>query len=348
MNELKIIIPMAGIGKRMGALTQHRPKALLRLADGRLLDHVLNVFKGLEPLYSLEYIFIVGYEGEQVLEHMRRAHPDKKVSYFRQEQLIGQSHAVYLARQAVSGPVFLTYCDTINEIDFSFLSDKSVDGVASVQPVADPRRHGIAVVGSGHQILRLVEKPDTIEHRLALTGVYYFSEGQALISAIETQFQRGTFLNNEYYLADAVNIMLEAGLRLQAQEVQQWHDAGTPQALIETNAYLLNRSSKSLNQSTPGPSNVLVPPLFIAPGSHVTNSIIGPNVAIGENCSINESIIANTIIDDNTTIAGASLADSVIGKGCLIHGKAFQSIVADDSRLSISAAPEESATPGPA
>jgi glucose-1-phosphate thymidylyltransferase len=340
MNELKIIIPMAGIGKRMGALTQHRPKALLRLADGRLLDYVLNVFNGLAQRFSLGYIFIIGYEGEQVIGHMRRAHPDKKVSYFWQEQLMGQSHAVYLARQAVSGPVFLTYCDTINEIDFSFLSDEHLDGMASVQQVEDPRRHGIAVVGSGHQILRLVEKPDTMEHRLALTGVYYFSEGQALISAIETQFQRGTSLNNEYYLADAVNIMLETGLRLRAQEVQQWHDAGTPQALIETNAYLLGRSLKSLNQSTLGPSNILLPPVFIAPGSHVTSSIIGPNVAIGENCSINGSIIANTIIDDNTTIAETNLMDSLIGKGCSIRGHAVQSIVADNSCISVSAAAE--------
>ena len=233
MTDMKIIIPMAGFGKRLLQLTQNKPKALVRLADKRLLDHVLDTFQVLEKTYTLEYIFIIGYLGEQIRKHMKEAHPDKNVTYYVQEQLMGQSHAVYLAKDAISGPMLLTYCDTINEIDFSFLSSESIDGAAAVQEVDDPRRHGVAIVDSDNFLTKLVEKPKTMEHRLALTGIYYFSEGKELVNAIGTQIRRGKSLNNEYYLADAINILLENGMRIRTEKVLRWLDAGTPKRLLK-------------------------------------------------------------------------------------------------------------------
>lgn len=326
---MKIIIPMAGFGKRLLPLTRHKPKALVRLANKRLLDHVLNTFQVLEKTYTHEYIFIIGYLGEQIKEYMKVAHPDKNVTYFVQEQLLGQSHAVYLAKDAISGPILLSYCDTINEIDFSFLPNETMDGVVSVREVADPRRHGIAVVGPDNLITKLVEKPKTMENKSVLTGLYYFSEGRELIGAIETQIQRGTSINNEYYLADAINVLLEDGMRIRTNKVLQWLDAGTPEAIIETNSYLLRHYIKSHNEIITRSSNVLIHPVYIHESSRVENSIIGPNVSIGENCTIKESIIKNTIVDDGSNITEATLVNSLIGIGCSVSGKPMQSIVAD-------------------
>ncbi len=78
MIDMKIIIPMAGIGKRLAQLTQHKPKALVRIADRRLLDHVLNIFQELEKTYTLEYIFIIGYMGEQIKRIYEGNIPGKK------------------------------------------------------------------------------------------------------------------------------------------------------------------------------------------------------------------------------------------------------------------------------
>ncbi len=178
MTTLKIIIPMAGLGKRLLPLTQKRPKPLMRLTDQRLLDHVLNSLSGLEPRYTLEYIFIVGYLGEQIQDHMQDAHPDKKVTYYVQHELKGQSHAAQLAKASLAGPVLLTYCDTINIIDYSSVPLETMEGVAWVLAIEDPRRHGVALVGSDGLITKLIEKPSTMENRLALTGIYYFSEGK--------------------------------------------------------------------------------------------------------------------------------------------------------------------------
>ena len=336
MPDLKIIIPMAGIGQRMGPLTRYRPKALVRLTDKRLLDHVLDTFKELEKTYTLEYVFIIGYLGEQIREHMKSAHPDKRVTYFTQEQLMGQSHAVYLARDAISGPILLTYCDTINRIDFSFLSFDDVDGVASVQEVEDPRRHGVAVTGPDQLITRLIEKPGTMEHKAALTGVYYFAEGKELIKGIQAQMQRGTSLNNEYYLADAINILLDGGIRIKAENAVQWLDAGTPAAMINANAHLLAHDGHK--ESPVDRLNILIPPVYIHENSRVEYSVIGPNVSIGTNCSINGSIIQNSIIDDASKVSDAMLTDSLMGEGCSISGASMQAILADREGMIVACA----------
>lgn len=332
---MKIVIPMAGFGKRLVQLTRHKPKALVRLADKRLLDHILNTFQALEKTYALEYIFIIGYLGKQIKEYMKDAHPDKNVTYYVQKQLMGQSHAVYLAKDAISGPILLTYCDTINEIDFSFLPTETMDGVVSVQEVDDPSRHGVAVVGPNNLITKLIEKPQTKEHKSVLTGLYYFSEGKELIKAIEAQIRRGTSLNNEYYLADAINILVEDGMRIRTEKVLQWLDAGTPEAIIETNAYLLQHHPIPYNEIVAERSNVIIHPVYIHENSRVENSIIGPNVSIGENCSIKESIIKNTIIDDDSDVTEVALVNSLIGKGCFVSGKPIQSIAADHDEIRI-------------
>ena len=338
---MKIIIPMAGRGSRLVQLTQHKPKALVRLADKRLLDHVLGTFQVLEKTYTLEYIFIIGYLGEQIREYMQETHPDKNVTYFVQEQLLGQSHAVYLAKEAISGPILLTYCDTIIETDLSYLPLETMDGVASVLDVDDPRSHGVAVVGPDNLITKLIEKPPTMEHKSVLTGLYYFADGQELIKAIETQIQRDTSLNNEYYLADAINILVENGMRIRTEGVSQWLDAGTPETIIETNAYLLQHRSESHNESMAGSSNVLIHPVHIHESSRVENSIIGPNVSIGKNCSISGSILKNTIVDDDSNVTGVMLENTLIGKGCSVSGNPTQALAADHEDVKIYSAVSE-------
>jgi glucose-1-phosphate thymidylyltransferase len=333
MINLKIVIPMAGMGKRLAPLTNQRPKPLVRLANKRLLDHVLDIFQGLEETYTLEYVFIIGHLSEQIKEHMENRHPHKNVTYYVQDELVGQSHAVYLAKDIISGPILLTYCDTINEVDFSFLPLKTMDGIASVKEVDDPSRHGVAVAGPDELIMKLIEKPKTMEHNLALTGVYYFSVGERLIKAIETQIERGTSLNNEYYLADAINIMIENGARIRTENVKQWLDAGTPEAVLETNAYLLQHRSKFRNEFVERQSNVLIPPIYIHESSRIENSTIGPYVAIGADCTISGSFLKNSIVDDGSTLANVSLEDSLVGKDCSLRNVSMQSIVADGNEI---------------
>jgi NDP-sugar pyrophosphorylase family protein len=62
----------------IGYFRDSSPQNPVRLAHKRLLDHVLTTFEDLEKTCALEYVFIVGYLGEQIKEYLK---PDRPILF---------------------------------------------------------------------------------------------------------------------------------------------------------------------------------------------------------------------------------------------------------------------------
>ncbi len=120
-----------------------------------------------------------------------------------------------------------------------------------VQPVPDPRRFGVVELGAGGYANRLIEKPKELSNNLAVVGFYYFRSGEDLIAAVEEQFKRDIHLGGEYFLTDALNIMLERGTRMRTQQVNAWLD-GYTRSLLETNRYLLDHGHENSVEAARG------------------------------------------------------------------------------------------------
>ena len=72
-----------------------------------------------------------------------------------------------------------------------------------------------------------------------MVGCYYFKESEILLKAIEEQIERKIQLKGEYFLADAINLYLEHIAVMRTETVKVWLDAGTSEALLDTNRYML-------------------------------------------------------------------------------------------------------------
>ena len=331
-QTLKIAIPMAGHGTRMRPHTWSKPKVLLPLAGKTVLDHVLDQFNSISDSYEVEYVFIVGNQWEQIKDYVNANHPDKKVHFIFQEEMKGQSHALHLAKEHLKGPMLMAFADTLIETDLSFLSKDKSDGIAWVKPVPDPRRFGVAVVDDNGIITRLIEKPKVMDNNLAVVGFYYFRSGEALVSAISEQISRNISLNNEYFLADAINIMLEQNNKFRIERVNTWLDAGIPEALLDTNKYLLN-VNRSESFTSRQDDVKIVPPVKIGLNCSLKRCIIGPNVSIGNDCQIENVLLQNSIVDDATTINNKIIENSIIGRSVNIEGSAIKVNIGDNSEL---------------
>jgi glucose-1-phosphate thymidylyltransferase len=334
-SPLKIVIPMAGYGTRLRPHTWSRPKQLLRLADKMVIDHVLDTFTSLPNLDQCEFIFIVGYLGNKIEEYMHQAYPDLDVCYVQQPEMRGQSHAISLAKDYLDGPMMMLYGDTLIKTDFSFVPTEQAAAVAWVKPVPDPRRFGVACVGQDNWVTHMIEKPQDMDNNLVLVGCYYFQNSAALLDAIQEQMQRNIALKGEFFLADAINVMLEHGLKMRVEMVDTWLDAGVPEDVLKTNAYLLDHGHDNTAEARQYKNTVILPPVFIHPTAVIENSVIGPHASIGAKCHLHSCIIRDSIVDDCSEVTNVVMEHSLIGRETRIHRQAGIMNVGDRTELTL-------------
>jgi glucose-1-phosphate thymidylyltransferase len=300
-----------------------------------MIDHVLSSLSTLPEPQNIELINIVGYLGDQIEDHLRQKYPQIPAHFVVQEDPLGQSHAIELARQYLDGPLLIVFADTLLETDLSFLANETADAVAWVKSVPDPRRFGVAVLGQDGLVERLIEKPQDLSNNLAVVGFYYFKDALELLSAIDEQMQRQVQLKGEYFLADAINIMLERGTRMRVEKVEVWLDAGTPDALLDTNRYLLEHGLDNNLQATQRDGVVIIPPVFIHPTAQVRESIIGPYVSLGAACQVEHSIIRDTILEDEARASGVILERSLVGRRAQLSRRAAMVNAGDNTEVTL-------------
>lgn len=292
-----------------------------------MLSHVLDRVMPMEPR---KLIFITGYLGRQIEEWVASEYETEAV-FVEQPEMRGQTDAIIRAREAADEDALILFPDMLFEADFSIIHKTDADVIAFVKEVPDPSAYGIAVERDG-QVVKLVEKPTNPESKLAVIGIYYFRNMGDLYSAIVEQFERKLSLKNEYFLADAVQIMIDRGKKVVTSTVSVWEDCGNDAALLQTNRYLLGRISDG-DPAIPGSS--VIEPSFIHPTARIDSSIIGPHASIGPNAVVTRSVVRDTIVDCGAVVENAILDYSIVGKDARLTGHAVSVNVGDNSTVKL-------------
>jgi glucose-1-phosphate thymidylyltransferase len=327
---MKVIIPLAGFGTRLRPLTYTRPKPLLNVAGKAVLGHVLDTLQGLEVD---EVVIIVGYLGDQIREYVK-AHYDYPTRFVEQKELLGQAHALWLAREGIEGPVLIIFVDTLYEADLSELASTTADGIIYAKEVEDPRRFGVVrVVGADHRIMQLIEKPAGFEDRLAVIGLYYVKDGAWLMRAVDELLQRQQMTKGEYYLADALQLMIDGGAYLMAREVSVWEDCGKPETVLSTNRYLLSHGHSNCSEGPAG--SVIVPPVNLGTGVVLDQAIVGPYATVADGAVIRRSAISDSIVGKGALVENTILSNSLIGDDAVVRGRPRKLNVGDSSQIDI-------------
>ncbi|MCX7784829.1 MAG: sugar phosphate nucleotidyltransferase [candidate division WOR-3 bacterium] len=309
---LKVIIPAAGEGRRLKPHTQTTPKVLLKVAGKPILGHILDRIISINPD---EIIVIVGSQGKQIQDFLTKNYP-QKFQFVEQQNPMGLGDAIYRVSDYLqSEPVLILLGDTILDLDFSAFIGK--ENLVGIKPVSTPQRFGIVETRSGY-VTRITEKPLEPKSNLALVGIYYFTNAQPLFDNLRKIVQEGRKTRGEYQLSDALQEMIEQGIKIKTFPVEYWLDCGTPEALITTNRYLL----QSNHYFTPREKVVIIPPVYIDDSAIIEESVIGPFVSISEQVEIRNSIIRDSIINQDSYVENCLLEGSILSENAVVRERA--------------------------
>lgn len=313
---MKIIIPMAGMGKRMRPHTLTIPKPLLPVAGKpivqRLVEDIATVCH--EPLE--EIAFVIGPSFGKEVEEMLKGVAAKlgaKGTIWYQEEALGTAHAIMCAKEALEGKVVIAFADTLFKADFKM--DTSQEGIIWVQKIDDPRAFGVVKVNAEGHITDFVEKPQTFVSDLAIIGIYYFRDGANLRKELQYLLDNNIRDKGEYQLTNALENMKTKGIKFAPGKVTEWLDCGNKDATVYTNQRVLEfkKNEELISPSVKNENSEVIAPCYIGTNVVLKNSKVGPHVSIGDNTIVEDSVIQNSIIQKSSKIKKSKIKNSMVG-----------------------------------
>lgn len=329
---MKAIIPVAGAGTRLRPHSYTQPKALIPLAGKTVLSIIVDQLR--EAGIS-EFIFIVGYLGDKIRDYVQSKYPDLDAHYVQQVDRQGVGHAIDLTWNLINNEeVFVVLGDTICEYDVKEVVN-SPYSMIGVRKVDDPRDFGVAEINEEGLIDHVVEKPQIPKSNLAMVGIYKIKETELLFRCLKNNILQGLRSHGEYNLTDALDCMIQFGAKFKPFKVENWFDCGKKETMLESNATLLKKFGPHIETDHDFENTVIIQPVSVGAGCNVKNSILGPNVAIGENTNIDSSIIKNSIIGSYSNLFDIVLDSSIIGSDTELKGETRTLNIGDNTSIDL-------------
>ena len=319
---------MAGRGSRLRPHSLTVPKPLIPVAGQaivhRLVKDIAKVLK--QPIE--EIAFVLGdpaFFGDDVVESLTELAEDlgAKASIYRQDQPLGTGHAIMSAKPSLSGPAVIAYADTLIRAEFDL--DPTADSVIWTKRVENPEAYGVVKLDDNNNITELVEKSETFVSDQAVIGIYYFKDVSQLKDKLQEVLDENVMNGGEYQINDGIKRMMSDGKVFKTGAVDEWMDCGNKSVTLETNAKMLgfireDASETMIHESVVLENSTIIEPCYIAEGTVLKNTKIGPYVSIGKNCIIEASSVKNSLIQNETTIKNANLDEAMIGNHVTYDG----------------------------
>jgi glucose-1-phosphate thymidylyltransferase len=366
---VKGLILSGGAGTRLRPITYTSAKQLVPVANKPIL------FYGIEDM-ARAGITDVGIVVGDTADEIRAAVGDGsafgvQVTYLPQEAPLGLAHAVLIAADFLADDCFAMYLgdnmlqQSLTGFVERFCADRDraeVPGAGGGAPpaarillchVPDPHRFGVAELGAGNEVVRLVEKPAEPPSDLALVGVYLF--GPLIHPAVRAIAPSA---RGELEITDAIQWLIDTGHPVSHEVLEGWWlDTGKKDPLLASNARVLETLEPRVDGRVKGTSRIegrvvveagaeildshVRGPAVIGAGTRVTGSYIGPFTAIGEDCEILDSEVEHSVVMPGSRIVGVPrLIDSLIARDCVVtrsgvRPAATRLMLGDDSSVDL-------------
>lgn len=321
------VILCAGRSTRTYPLTLRKPKPMLKVANTRILEHLLRQLQGL-----IEHaVIVIGFEGEQLVSAFGERFGDVRITYVEQLEQRGTGDAL-LTAEPYLGERFLMLNgdDLLKREAIEALMQHELCVLAAPHP--QPWRFGVLIT-EGDFVRAIHEKPkDAPPNSLVSTGAY------ALTDAVFGMLKRiQPAEGQELMFTDIIPTLSNLGLRYEVTE-DGWMPVTYPWDILLCTDWLMRGMNERSIGGHIGSNVKLIGPIEMGDGCRVGSDAIvqgpcklgdevsigertiarfcaiGNNVTIGHDCEIDECVIYDGVHIGN----GVRLKRSVVGDGATI------------------------------
>jgi mannose-1-phosphate guanylyltransferase len=318
VTSLKAVILAGGFATRLRPLSCARPKTLFPIVNKPLLEWI---FEGLANNDVNEAILAVNSLTQFHIKQERpRRHGLKlKFSIDPPKKPLGTAGPVKKAEKLIGHdePFIVLNGDIFADLNYKELLVAHINSNAlatiALCKAEDPCRYGVAEMGNGNCIKQFIEKPtkDKAPSNLINAGVYvlspkifdYITPGKAV------SMEREVFPK------------LAAEGKLCGHFVSGlWMDIGKPEEYLETNRIILDSLAKTIKLENARNFELKKPVAFDKGIIIAKKSVIGPYAILGKNVTVGQNAkISNSVIFPNVEIGDfASIDGAIIGEGAKI------------------------------
>ncbi len=349
-----LVCPIAGVGTRLQPFTFSKPKAFLKVAGKKVIDHILLKLKKAFPK-GTNILFIVGYKKRQITEYLIKNYSSDFNLKFVEQKPLGYDHetpffsglgdAILLAKNFVENDDFFVFLSDrlpIEEYTPILLNfhKEECDGIINVKRVKNPQFYGVVVLDDKGFITKIMEKPKDFVSDYAVSGAYVFSKriNTRLFDLLAEQNKIKIQNGQEHQLTPIIQKLIDEGAKLKINEMtEEILDVGRPESLLEANRLMLSEvklqdpTYDKMFQTGNIKDSRVIPPVYIGKDVKIINSVIGPNVSIGDTSELSKCIIFESVIGDGAILKKIITSDSIIGDYSILEDLIKNGIILGDS-----------------
>jgi len=234
---MNILIPMAGAGSRFQQEGYTTPKPLLDiLGKPMVVQAALSLPKGDRYIFVCRDFHITEY---QIDQELKKFFPDciiVTVDHLTE----GQASTCLLAKEYINNDEALMIGASDNGMIWNADKFTQMSEQADCMPftfrnnvtvVPKPQQYGWVVTDENMNATKVSVKVPISDKPMndhAIVGAFWFAKGKDFVEAAERMIAKNRRINNEFYVDECINEVIEAGKRVKVFEIDYYICWGTP------------------------------------------------------------------------------------------------------------------------
>lgn len=185
--DIPVVIMAGGLGTRLMPYTDILPKPLIPVGSKTITEQIIDRFLkfGCE-----RFTLVVNYRRNLIKTYFSECEHDYEVSFADEDVPLGTGGGLCFLKGAISGPAFVTNCDSVIEADYADIlrvhrRDKNLVTVVAAQR-SECIPYGVLCTDESGALRSIEEKPT---HKYLMNTGFYVIDAEFLDYVKENEFQ---------------------------------------------------------------------------------------------------------------------------------------------------------------